>query len=106
MAKAYSDDLRRKILEAHAEKEGTIAEMAMRFRVSVGYVKKILRHYRRTQKMERTPHRPGRKPKFTLPIRQQIRADRKSTRLNSSHTVISYAVFCLKKKTNKHSKTQ
>src|SRR5260221_8187563 len=29
-------------------------------------------------------------------------SDRKSTRLNSSHTVISYAVFCLKKKkTNK-----
>src|SRR3989454_8941525 len=27
--------------------------------------------------------------------------DRKSTRLNSSHLVISYAVFCLKKKTNK-----
>src|SRR5256885_6843959 len=26
--------------------------------------------------------------------------DRKSTRLNSSHLVISYAVFCLKKKTN------
>src|SRR5437588_12384003 len=28
------------------------------------------------------------------------REDRKSTRLNSSHTVISYAVFCLKKKTD------
>src|SRR5438132_4167003 len=28
--------------------------------------------------------------------------DRKSTRLNSSHTVISYAVFCLKKKKKKH----
>src|SRR5436190_14200992 len=28
----------------------------------------------------------------------RISADRKSTRLNSSHTVISYAVFCLKKK--------
>src|SRR2546426_6409424 len=28
--------------------------------------------------------------------------DRKSTRLNSSHLVISYAVFCLKKKKNKH----
>src|SRR3954464_10723999 len=27
------------------------------------------------------------------------RGDRKSTRLNSSHTIISYAVFCLKKKT-------
>src|SRR5260221_5439718 len=29
-------------------------------------------------------------------------ADRKSTRLNSSHTVISYAVFCLKKKKKLH----
>src|SRR5438034_2020577 len=29
--------------------------------------------------------------------------DRKSTRLNSSHTVISYAVFCLKKKKKKES---
>src|SRR5437762_11028533 len=28
--------------------------------------------------------------------------DRKSTRLNSSHRCISYAVFCLKKKKNKH----
>src|SRR3712207_7631311 len=29
------------------------------------------------------------------------REDRKSTRLNSSHAIISYAVFCLKKKKNK-----
>src|SRR2546426_3598802 len=29
-----------------------------------------------------------------------VRVDRKSTRLNSSHLVISYAVFCLKKKNN------
>src|SRR5438034_2351307 len=32
------------------------------------------------------------------------RVDRKSTRLNSSHTVISYAVFCLKKKKKKNKK--
>src|SRR3989454_5022677 len=31
-----------------------------------------------------------------------LRADRKSTRLNSSHLVISYAVFCLKKKKRIH----
>ena len=31
--------------------------------------------------------------------RGRLRSDRKSTRLNSSHVVISYAVFCLKKKT-------
>src|SRR2546426_9165172 len=34
-----------------------------------------------------------------------IREDRKSTRLNSSHLVISYAVFCLKKKKNKTTNT-
>src|SRR5258708_11808932 len=33
--------------------------------------------------------------KATLPVRIE---DRKSTRLNSSHQIISYAVFCLKKK--------
>src|SRR2546422_7746758 len=31
--------------------------------------------------------------------------DRKSTRLNSSHGYISYAVFCLKKKKNKHERS-
>src|SRR5438034_7364825 len=35
---------------------------------------------------------------FSPNIAQVIAQDRKSTRLNSSHTVISYAVFCLKKK--------
>src|SRR2546426_3172810 len=33
-----------------------------------------------------------------LPDRREHHLDRKSTRLNSSHLVISYAVFCLKKK--------
>src|SRR5690349_23990205 len=32
----------------------------------------------------------------------RYRGDRKSTRLNSSHVEISYAVFCLKKKINKY----
>src|SRR2546429_5906685 len=32
----------------------------------------------------------------------QFEGDRKSTRLNSSHGYISYAVFCLKKKNHKH----
>src|SRR2546426_8096141 len=31
-----------------------------------------------------------------------LKGDRKSTRLNSSHLVISYAVFCLKKKKKHH----
>src|SRR5207253_10718572 len=36
--------------------------------------------------------------------RKNIRGDRKSTRLNSSHVAISYAVFCLKKKKKKKKK--
>src|SRR5438034_8754489 len=42
----------------------------------------------------------------TVERRCEIHApvDRKSTRLNSSHTVISYAVFCLKKKKKKKKK--
>src|SRR5438270_3838604 len=35
-----------------------------------------------------------------------LRGDRKSTRLNSSHSQISYAVFCLKKKKKKHNKNK
>src|SRR5256885_11724174 len=48
------------------------------------------------------PDRAGRAPAGGRAARYESRAaadgDRKSTRLNSSHLVISYAVFCLKKK--------
>src|SRR5688572_33396669 len=37
---------------------------------------------------------------FQLPVGPTAKIDRKSTRLNSSHSQISYAVFCLKKKKN------
>src|SRR2546426_8776772 len=39
-------------------------------------------------------------PGVKYPPRACVLGDRKSTRLNSSHLVISYAVFCLKKKKN------
>src|SRR2546430_13101058 len=40
----------------------------------------------------------ARQPGHGAAPRQRARRDRKSTRLNSSHSQISYAVFCLKKK--------
>src|SRR5438309_4044164 len=51
------------------------------------------------------PHRPF-KILYALayredPVKPSFVVDRKSTRLNSSHSSISYAVFCLKKKKNK-----
>src|ERR1035438_10782024 len=39
-------------------------------------------------------------PETSKPKRKLSKSDRKSTRLNSSHLGISYAVFCLKKKNN------
>src|SRR5947207_7717208 len=39
-------------------------------------------------------------------VRPRFCTDRKSTRLNSSHTVISYAVFCLKKKNERQELSQ
>src|SRR5438309_2992357 len=51
---------------------------------------------------ERGRLRNGAAPiKFRLLGTFSAAADRKSTRLNSSHSSISYAVFCLKKKKNK-----
>src|SRR6266566_2076753 len=51
------------------------------------------------------PLDPVYEPGRALPDRETIAgrapSDRKSTRLNSSHLVISYAVFCLKKKKKK-----
>src|SRR5256885_7104056 len=41
-------------------------------------------------------------PNSTFPIAQAVEVDRKSTRLNSSHLVISHAVFCLNKKNAGH----
>src|SRR5438094_6338991 len=55
----------------------------------------------------------GRVPRARAPGADHVRTDdrrvvedRKSTRLNSSHRTISYAVFCLKKKKKKKSRYQ
>src|SRR5437660_7748098 len=41
----------------------------------------------------------------TAPVTYKLTTDRKSTRLNSSHVAISYAVFCLKKKKKNNTTT-
>src|SRR5207249_8091466 len=45
---------------------------------------------------------PDFRPLDHLAAKRAKRLDRKSTRLNSSHVSISYAVFCLKKKKKQH----
>src|SRR3712207_8841325 len=56
--------------------------------------------FRRAVVVERrlVPVDAGRLKPLQQPHEVRLRGDRKSTRLNSSHANISYAVFCLKKK--------
>src|SRR2546426_5498801 len=55
-------------------------------------------HRHRRERASRRESPASRRVPATLSRFARVR-DRKSTRLNSSHLVISYAVFCLKKKT-------
>ena len=57
MPRAYSDDLRRKILTAHDRGKGTLGELATRFDVSLPYVKKISGQRLRSGRMERQEQR-------------------------------------------------
>src|SRR2546426_6742438 len=62
------------------------------------------RRFRKIADRRRAPHRRAersRRRRNEAAVPRRLRQDRKSTRLNSSHLVISYAVFCLKKKNKK-----
>jgi len=55
MARAYRDDLRRKLLEAHAAGKGTLRELSERFGVSVPWAWKVSAARKRNGAMERSP---------------------------------------------------
>ncbi len=59
MARPYSDDLRRKLLEAHDLGKGTLAGLAHQFGVSAAWARKISGARKRTGSMERQPYVPG-----------------------------------------------
>ena len=55
MARAYDDDLRRKLVESHAAGKGTVEELADRFGVSARWAWKVMAAYRRNGTAERPP---------------------------------------------------
>ena len=59
MARPYSDDLRRKLLEAHDQGQASLAELASRFGVSRGWAWKISAARKRSGQVERQRYRPG-----------------------------------------------
>jgi transposase len=75
MARAYSDDLREKLLEAHARGEGSLPELAKRFGVSEGWAWKISAARSRTGKTERpTGNKRGRKSLVTAEVIGYLRS--------------------------------
>jgi transposase len=71
--RTLSLDLRERILDAYDKKEGTRAEIAHRFRVSLGMVKKLLQQRRRTGDIAARHHCSGRKPMIVAAHRNQLR---------------------------------
>lgn len=75
MPKAYSDDLRRKFLEAYEVGAGSLQKLAAQFRVSWGFAKKIRRQQLATGSKERPPQkRHGPISRMNAGVQEKLRA--------------------------------
>jgi transposase len=75
MRKTTSLDLRERILDCYDKEDATRAQVAKRFRVSLGLVQKLLAQRRRTPKdIGPQHHRSGRKPLILGTHKRQLRA--------------------------------
>jgi transposase len=73
MARAYADDLRRKLLEARGADKGSLAELAAVFGVSVSWAKTVYATFLRTGRMERPPGgKRGRRSRVTAEALQYL----------------------------------
>ena len=72
MARAYDDDLRVKIFEAHGRGQGSFRKRAEVFGVSLGYVEKIFRQRAQSGQMERRRYRPGPKRRIDAELSRLI----------------------------------
>ncbi|MBD1854504.1 MULTISPECIES: transposase [Leptolyngbya] len=59
MPAAYSVDLRQRILDAYEAKEGSQRQLAKRFKVSLSFVRDLMRHYREQKTVHPKPHGGG-----------------------------------------------
>jgi putative transposase len=62
--KAYSTDLREKVMNAYNNREGSQRELAKRFSVSLSFVQSLLRRYRSSGTVEPKPHGGGQSAKL------------------------------------------
>lgn len=71
--RTLSLDLRERILISYDRQEGTRLDIAARYRVSLGMVKKLLQQRRHTGDIKPRHYRSGRKPKVLVGHEQQMR---------------------------------
>ncbi len=93
--KAYSQDLRQKIINAYNNKEGSYRQLAKRFGVSLSFVQTLLGRYLDTGSLEPLPHRGGNQPKIKnedLEIVRQLVAE-------NSHATLEELCVLLESKT-------
>jgi len=74
MAKAYSDDLRRKLLGAYDRKAGSLRELSERFCVSYAWARKISWQRRHSGQMERVEQRHGSPSRATAEVEARLRS--------------------------------
>ncbi len=81
--RAYSTDLRERVVAACDARDGTRAEIAARFSVSEGWIRKVLRQRRDTGSIAPKPHGGGREAVFDAEaaarLRQAVRDDDDAT---------------------------
>ncbi|WP_246163648.1 MULTISPECIES: helix-turn-helix domain-containing protein [Brasilonema] len=63
--KAYSTDLRKKVIDAYKNQEGSQRNLAKRFSVSLTFIQKLLKQYRNTGTVEPKPHGGGNTAKLS-----------------------------------------
>lgn len=63
--KAYSTDLRQKVMNAYNNREGSQRELAKRFSVSLSFIQSLLRRFRTSGTVEPKPHGGGQTAKLT-----------------------------------------
>jgi len=73
MGARISLDLRERIIRSYDKKEGTREEIAERYQVSEGMVKKLIQQRKKIGSISHQSHRCGRKPCLTQEMRDQIR---------------------------------
>src|SRR2546430_8001977 len=71
----------------------------------IGDDRRVDRQRKHTRECEDQPNADNTIDTCQRRFPSSVRTDRKSTRLNSSHSQISYAVFCLKKKKKRNTRT-